>query len=183
MRKNARTWLLAVVCFTPVTPDPLDSIAVSTDAAKDFTAAQAWGSNQGIAMSSVPCYKDVQWRCCQKPSCQTSFSENSLKYFTLVALFGVFSLDLFQRRGSWDQVSALDVWGKQYLAAWVAGVAAEKSAAGLFWYVLCWMATWLLYPSWSSCCFCWAATWSTPVVVAPSWDVERLDVSSLSRLC
>lgn len=49
MRKTGRAWLLAVVCFTPFTPDPLDLIAVS--AIKNFTAAQASGANEGIAVS------------------------------------------------------------------------------------------------------------------------------------
>lgn len=92
-------------------------------------------------------------------------------FFTLVKIFvGIFSPALFPRRGLRDQVSVLDVWGKQHLAARVAEVATQKSAAGLFWPLLCWrMATWLL------CFCCWAATWSAPVVAARSWGAERLN--------
>jgi len=76
MRKTERIWLLAVVSLTPFTPyvfghlpDPLDLIAVNTDTIKNFTAAQPSDLNQGTALSAAPCYKGVQWKCHQKPSC------------------------------------------------------------------------------------------------------------------
>ncbi|KAM6102231.1 ATP synthase subunit C lysine N-methyltransferase isoform 1-T1 [Theristicus caerulescens] len=60
------------------------------------------------------------------------------------------------------------LWMSEGSSTWVAGVAVEKSAASLFWYVLCWIAAWLLCPAWSSSCFCSAASRSTPVAASPS---------------
>lgn len=53
MRRNERTWLLTIFCFAHFTTDSLDLIAVSTDAIKNFAAAQASGLNQGNTMSNV----------------------------------------------------------------------------------------------------------------------------------
>lgn len=89
------------------------------------------------------------------------YSQGIASNSTLEVLLGVFIPDQFEKRSQWDQISALDIWGKQHLAARLSGVAVEKSAPGLLWCVLCWMAAWLPYPSWT-CCFCWAATCPTP---------------------
>lgn len=103
----------------------------------------------------------------------STYSQGIASNSTSVVLLGVFIPDLFEKRGWWDQISALDVWGKQHLAAWISGVAVEKSAPGLLWCVLCWMATWLPYPSWT-CCFCWAATCPAP----EGWSLMRCGKAS-----